>query len=114
MLPLGKLEAKYPGRRTRLRRIARNKKNWSRAMLKQSVGKIGGVEIGRVLDSSLIGETMQAWFPDFDREAVKPHEHWLCPRHYDAESGHFNMPCIAGLLCVNGHNVLIDTCMGKS
>jgi len=82
-------------------------------MLRQSVGKIGGVEIGRVFDSYLIGETMQAWFPDFDREAVKPHEPWLCPEHYDAESGHFKMPVHSWLLWVNGHSVLIDTCMGN-
>jgi glyoxylase-like metal-dependent hydrolase (beta-lactamase superfamily II) len=82
-------------------------------MLTKSIGKIGNVEIGRVFDSNLIGETMQSWFPDFDREAVKPHEHWLCPTHYDAESGHFNMPAHSWILSVNGYNVLIDTCLGN-
>src|ERR1019366_8464794 len=82
-------------------------------MLKQSIGKVGGIEIGRVFESYLLGETMQGWFPDFDREAVKAHEHWLCPNHYDAESGHFSMPVHSWVLCVNGYNVLIDTCMGN-
>jgi glyoxylase-like metal-dependent hydrolase (beta-lactamase superfamily II) len=82
-------------------------------MLKNCIGRIGGVEISRVLDSCLLGETMQAWFPDFDRGAVQAHEHWLCPQHYDAESGHFAMPVHSWVLRVNGCNVLIDTCMGN-
>jgi glyoxylase-like metal-dependent hydrolase (beta-lactamase superfamily II) len=82
-------------------------------MLKNVIGKIGEIEICRILDSYLLGETMQAWFPDFDREAVKPHECWLCPTHYDPESGHFAMPVHSWLLKVGGYNVLIDTCMGN-
>ena len=31
----------------------------------KGIGRIGSVEIGRVLDSYLLGETMQGWFPDF-------------------------------------------------
>ena len=79
----------------------------------KSVGKIAGVEIGRVLDSTLLGETMQGWFPDFNRDAVKPHESWLCPTHYDPESGHFAMPVHSWLVRVGRYNVLIDTCLGN-
>ena len=82
-------------------------------MLKQTIGKVGNVQVGRVLDSYILGETMQAWFPDFDREAVKPHEHWLCPTHYEPESGHFAMPVPSWIFELNGHNVLIDTCAGN-
>ena len=82
-------------------------------MLDKIVGKIGDVAIGRVLDSSLLGENMQGWFPDFDREAAKAHEHWLCPTHYDPESGHFTMPVHSWLLQVADKLVLIDTCMGN-
>lgn len=78
-----------------------------------SIGRIGTVKVGRVLDSYLLGETMQGWFPDFSREAVRPHEHWLCPHHYDAESGHFPMPVHSWLLRVGSQTVLIDTCMGN-
>jgi glyoxylase-like metal-dependent hydrolase (beta-lactamase superfamily II) len=79
----------------------------------KSMGRVGSVEIGRVLDSYLLGETMQGWFPDFDREAVKPQESWLCPAHYDAESGHFPLPVHSWLLQVGRYNVLIDTCLGN-
>ena len=82
-------------------------------MIKQSLGRIGDIEIGRVLDSYILGETMQAWFPDFDPEAVVPYEHWLCPTHYDAETGHFRMPVHSWIMRVNGFNVLIDTCVGN-
>ena len=61
-------------------------------MLSSHIGRPRGIEIARVLDSYILDETMQAWFPDFDREAVRPHEHWLCPDHYEPESGHLAMP----------------------
>ena len=77
------------------------------------IGKLGGVEIGRILDSSLLGFTAQKWFPDFDREAVRAHEHWLCPNHYDAECGRIPMPVHSWLLRIGKYNVLIDTCMGN-
>jgi glyoxylase-like metal-dependent hydrolase (beta-lactamase superfamily II) len=77
------------------------------------VGRIGHVEIGRVLDSYVLAETAQGFFPDFEREALEPHEHWLCPTHYDRESGHIPLPVHSWLLRVGGKNVLIDTCMGN-
>jgi hypothetical protein len=36
----------------------------------KSIGRIGSVEIGRVLDATPLGQTMQDWFPDFNRDAV--------------------------------------------
>lgn len=78
-----------------------------------SIGRIGAVEVGRVLDSYLLGETMQGWFPDFTREAVEPHVHWLCPHYYDPESGRLPMPVHSWLLRVGSTNVLIDTCIGN-
>lgn len=78
------------------------------------LGKIGHVEIGRVLDSYVLTETAQVFFPDFDREALAPHEGWLCPTHYDNESGHIPMPVHSWLLRVGDKNVLIDTCLGNN
>lgn len=78
-----------------------------------AIGRIGKVEIGRILDSSLLGFTAQKWFPNFSREAVRPHEHWLCPTHYDAECGRIPMPVHSWILRVGKYNVLIDTCMGN-
>ena len=82
-------------------------------MLRNVVGKVGAIEIARVLDAHLFGETMQTWFPDFDRDAVRAHEHWLCPDHYDAESGHFDMPVHSWVFQLEGKTVLIDSCMGN-
>ena len=77
------------------------------------VARIGAVEIDRVFDSYLLGETMQGWFPDFTIEAVEPHKSWLCPCHYDAESGRIPMPVHSWLLRIGKTNVLIDTCIGN-
>lgn len=82
-------------------------------MLTAIEGKIGSVEIARVLDCTLLGETAQAWFPDFDREAVRPHEHWLCPDHFDPETGRIPMPVQSFVLRTRHHNILIDTCIGN-
>ena len=79
----------------------------------RELGKVGAIGISRVLDSYILGETMQAWFPDLDREAVKAHEHWLCPTHYNAETGHFAMPVHSWIFSIGDTNVLIDTCVGN-
>lgn len=77
------------------------------------IGAVGNVEIGRVFDSSLLGFTAQMWFPLFDREAIRVHESWLCPNHWDPETGRVPMPVHSWLLRVGGKNLLIDTCMGN-
>lgn len=82
-------------------------------MRSEPLGRIGEVTVDRILDSYLLGETMQSWFPEFDREAVKVHEYWLCPTHYDPESGHFVMPVQSWLLRIVDKIVLIDTCLGN-
>jgi len=82
-------------------------------MLRGVIGSIGDVEIAQVFETVLVGETMQSWFPLFDREAVRAHEHWLCPHHYNPESGHFAMPVHSWVLQVNGKTLLIDTCIGN-
>lgn len=79
----------------------------------KAIGKIGSVEIARIFDTSLVGETAQSWFPDFNRAALEPHEHWLCPHHYNRESGHIHMPVQSWVLNVNGRKVLVDTCVGN-
>ena len=82
-------------------------------MLDRFDGKIGDVEIASVLDCTILGETAQAWFPDFDRDAIRPHEHWLCPHHFDAETGRIPMPVQSFVLRTKHHNILIDTCVGN-
>ncbi len=77
------------------------------------IGKVGDIEVARIFDTSLLGFTAQAWFPNFDREVLRPHEHWLCPVHYDAESGRFPMPVSSFVLRIAGKNVLINTCIGN-
>ncbi len=76
-------------------------------------GKVGNVEIAHVLDCTILAETAQTWFPDFDRDAVRPHEHWLCPDHFDPETGRIPMPVQSFVLRIGEKNVLIDTCVGN-
>jgi glyoxylase-like metal-dependent hydrolase (beta-lactamase superfamily II) len=82
-------------------------------MLAQKEGSIGNVEVARVLDSYILGHTAQTWFPAFDREAVRPHEHWLCPHHFDPETGRIPMPVQSFVLKTPHHVVLVDTCLGN-
>ena len=79
----------------------------------KSIGRVGDVEVAQVVDTTILAETAQAWFPDFDRDAVRPHEHWLCPHHYDPESGRIPMPVSSFVLNTRHGNVLIDTCVGN-
>ena len=82
-------------------------------MLNRHHGKVGNVEIAHILDMTILAETAQSWFPDFERDAVRPHEHWLCPDHYDPESGRIPMPVQSFVLRIGNSNVLIDTCVGN-
>jgi glyoxylase-like metal-dependent hydrolase (beta-lactamase superfamily II) len=75
-------------------------------------GRIGDLEVATVHDCTL-HDTAAHWFPDFDREAIRPHASWLCPDHLDAETGAFEMPVHSFVLRVGGRVVLIDTCVGS-
>ena len=77
-------------------------------------GMIGAVQIGRVLDSHFLGFTAQCWFPDFDRKALEPHLHWLCPKHYDRESGRIPMSVHSWVIRTERHTIVIDTCLGNN
>jgi glyoxylase-like metal-dependent hydrolase (beta-lactamase superfamily II) len=79
----------------------------------KAVGNVGSAEIARVLDTYILIETAQTFFPDFDRDALKPHLHWLCPTHYDDESGRIPMPIHSWLIRVGDKTALIDTCLGN-
>jgi glyoxylase-like metal-dependent hydrolase (beta-lactamase superfamily II) len=77
------------------------------------IGKVGDAEIARVLDTYILIETVQTFFPAYDRDALRQHEHWLCPEHYDPESGRIPMPIHSWLIRVGGKTVLVDTCLGS-
>lgn len=79
----------------------------------KAVGNVGSAEVARVLDGHLLIETAQTFFPDFDRDALKPYLHWLCPTHYDDESGRIPLPVHSWLIRLGGKTVLIDTCLGN-
>ncbi|WP_175777265.1 MBL fold metallo-hydrolase [Burkholderia anthina] len=74
---------------------------------------LGNVEIIRLYDTTLLGETAQSWLPDFDRARVAEHEHWLAPTHYDPESGRIPMPVHSWIVRTGRHTVLIDSCIGN-
>ncbi|WP_159811748.1 MBL fold metallo-hydrolase [Pseudomonas sp. 18058] len=76
-------------------------------------GRVGAVEITKLFDTSLLGETAQTWLPDFDRQRVEAHEHWLAPNHYDPESGRIFMPVHSWIVRTDKHTILIDSCVGN-
>jgi glyoxylase-like metal-dependent hydrolase (beta-lactamase superfamily II) len=82
-------------------------------MLVHTEGTIGAVQIGRVFDSHILGVTAQGWFPDFDREALEPHLHWLCPDHYDPETGRIPLPVHSWVIRTERHVIVVDTCSGN-
>jgi glyoxylase-like metal-dependent hydrolase (beta-lactamase superfamily II) len=51
--------------------------------------------------------------PDFDREAVRAHEHWLCPEHFDPESLRIPMDVQSFVLKTDKHIIVVDTCCGN-
>ena len=81
-------------------------------MLKSHTVTIGDAKIARLYDSSLLGETAQSLFPSFSREDVRPHEVWLCPHHFNAESGHVRLPVQTFVVEALGKVMLIDTGIG--
>jgi glyoxylase-like metal-dependent hydrolase (beta-lactamase superfamily II) len=81
-------------------------------MFAKCEGKVGQVEIFRILDCSF-SISAKDWFPLFDREALRPHEHWLCPEHLDIETDNFPMPVQSFVLKHNGYVILVDTCIGN-
>jgi len=74
---------------------------------------VGEAKIARLYDSSLNGETAQSLFPMFAREEVRPHERWLCPTHFNADSGHVPLPVQTFVIEARGKIILIDTCIGN-
>ncbi|MBD3759627.1 MBL fold metallo-hydrolase [Rhizorhabdus sp.] len=75
-------------------------------------GRIGDVGITTIHDC-VLHDTAARWFPDYDREMIRPHEHWLSPYHLDAETGAFEMPVHSFLVQTGRHNILVDTCVGN-
>ena len=77
------------------------------------LGMIGDVTIARVHELTFLGQTAADFFPAFDREAVRAHEHWLCPDHFDSESLRIPMDVQSFVLKTGRHTILIDTCCGN-
>jgi glyoxylase-like metal-dependent hydrolase (beta-lactamase superfamily II) len=75
--------------------------------------RVGAVEIARVEDCVFSDLVAQRWLPQFDREAVRAHEHWLAPDHFDPRSGCLILPVHSFLLRTPHHIILIDTCVGN-
>lgn len=79
----------------------------------QPLGRVGDVEIARVHELTFLGQTAADFFPAFDREAVRAHEHWLCPLHFDPESLRIPMDVQSFVLRVGKYTILVDTCCGN-
>lgn len=79
----------------------------------QPLGRIGAVEIARVYELTFLGQTAADFYPKFDRDAVRDHEYWLCPVHFDPESLRLPMDVQSFVLRTPRHTILIDTCCGN-
>ena len=75
-------------------------------------GRIGAVRITRIHESVLT-EVASAWFLGFDREALRPHDRWLIPNHFDPVADTITMPVHSWLLRDGRRTILIDTCCGN-
>lgn len=79
----------------------------------EPLGRVGDVEIARVYELTFMGQTAADFFPRFDREAIRAHEHWLCPDHFDPESLRIPMDVQSFVLKTDTHTIMIDTCCGN-
>lgn len=79
----------------------------------QPIGRIGDIEIARVHEQTFMGQTAADFFPSFDREAVRAHEHWLCPHHFDPENLRIPMDVQSFVLRSDRHLIVVDTCCGN-
>jgi glyoxylase-like metal-dependent hydrolase (beta-lactamase superfamily II) len=81
--------------------------------MKQVMGRVGAVEVGRVHELTFLGQTAADFYPLFDRELVRNHEQWLCPAHFDRESLRIPMDVQSFVLTTERHTIVIDTCCGN-
>ncbi|MEK7839269.1 MAG: hypothetical protein AAB328_14940, partial [candidate division NC10 bacterium] len=48
---------------------------------------VGAATLARIEETIDTSFTAAGFFPAFDPEVLRPHMHWLAPRHYIAEGG---------------------------
>ena len=80
----------------------------------QPLCRIGDIEISRVYELTFLGQTASDFYPKFDRDAVRTHEHWLCPDHFDPESLRVPMDVQSFIIKTDQHVIMIDTCCGNN
>jgi glyoxylase-like metal-dependent hydrolase (beta-lactamase superfamily II) len=74
---------------------------------------IGAVKVTRIEESLGPGFPADQFFPEFDADTFRAHEHWLAPRYYDPASGKLMSSIHSWLLRTDRHTVLIDACSGN-
>lgn len=77
-----------------------------------SLARIGNIEVMQILEC-VMKFSAKDWYPRFDSEALRPHEHWLCPDHFDPVACQISMPMQSFVMRIGKYNVLIDTCIGN-
>ncbi|HKU96945.1 MAG TPA: MBL fold metallo-hydrolase [Vineibacter sp.] len=74
---------------------------------------IGAVKVTRIEEMMGPGFPAAQFFPEFDAETFKAHEHWLAPRYYDPPSGKLVTSIHTWLVRTERHTILIDSCSGN-
>jgi glyoxylase-like metal-dependent hydrolase (beta-lactamase superfamily II) len=74
---------------------------------------VGAVRVTRVEEMMGPGFPAAQFFPEFDAETFRAHEHWLAPRYYEPASGKLVASIHSWLVQTDKHTILIDTCSGN-
>jgi glyoxylase-like metal-dependent hydrolase (beta-lactamase superfamily II) len=74
---------------------------------------IGDVRVTRIEEIMGPGFPAKDFFPEFEAETFKRHEHWLAPGYYQPESGKLIASIHSWLVRTPHHTILIDACSGN-
>ena len=74
---------------------------------------IGDVRVTRIEEISGPGFPAKDFFPEFESETFKSHEHWMAPGYYQPESGRLIRSIHSWLIRTGKHTILVDACSGN-
>lgn len=74
---------------------------------------IGDAKVTRIEEIMGPGFPADQFFPEFDAQTFKSHEHWLAPRYYSPELGRLIASIHSWVIRLNGLTILVDACSGN-
>jgi glyoxylase-like metal-dependent hydrolase (beta-lactamase superfamily II) len=75
--------------------------------------RVGAARMRPVVEQEVVLFPPTLCFSDYTPADLEPHADWLCPRHFDADSGQVKMSHHAWLIEANGKRILVDPCVGN-